>query len=155
LSNRLHNVSDAITAFLDQEATMSIIFFLNARDDLTAAMKLPGNVKKRSIFLMKKQKGVQLSQKLEQDLIVGDVISPSLDHLSFLAEDVFQPLLTNSKNYEGWPDVVMNDFLKHFHRMNGSVYVVSGQAKVSTIICSMYEDNQSVKKNLTFIIYNQ
>lgn len=114
---------------------MSVVFYLNSREDLAVAARLPVGIKRKAMYLLKRAKGVTLTQKsLDQDLLMGDVGGLSLEHLNTVTEEVFSCLLTNDKNSEKWPGVVHDDVLKHFYRMNGSVYVVAGQSKGRTVL---------------------
>ena len=118
-------------AFLDKEAIPAILFYLNAREDLIATTVFPNALKRKSIFYMKKGRG-PISDRIHHDLIVSDLSGSALDHLSVVLEEVFLPMLSNQKNVDSWPEVVSNDVLRHFHKLNGSVYMISGQSKVFT-----------------------
>lgn len=63
-------------------------------------------------------------------MTIGDLPPNPLDFLGTLLEDVYLPLLTNPKNLDSWPEVVANDVIRHFHRINGAVHVISGKTKV-------------------------
>lgn len=71
-----------------------------------------------------------LSDKLDPELVMGDLGANPLEFLSTVLEEVYLPLLTNTKNLESWPEVVANDVLRHFHQLHGAVYVISGKSKV-------------------------
>lgn len=106
----------------------ALFFCINAREDLIATTQFPNGMKKRSMFFLKKSRHV--SEKLAQDLIIGDLSGSQLDHLSVLIEEIYLPLLQNQRNVEAWPEVVVEDVIRHFEKLNGSVYVINGQAKV-------------------------
>jgi dynein heavy chain len=128
--------SEQIVTFLDKDAS-SLLFYINAREDLVATTKYPNSNKRRAAFFLKKGRGA-ITDKISQDLIMADLSGSTLDHLSTILEEVYLPLLSNTKNVDSWPEVVANDVVRHFHKLNGSVYVISGQAKVfhvSTSIC--------------------
>jgi dynein heavy chain len=78
--------------------------------------------------------GIQITEKLDSELILGDLSANPLEFLSTVLEEVYLPLLTNPKNLESWPEVVANDVLRHFHQLNGSVFVISGKAKGKTML---------------------
>ena len=46
-------------------------------------------------------------------LIVGDLATRSIDQLSCLVDEIFVPLLSNTDNHKGWPEMVAQDVQKH------------------------------------------
>uniref|UniRef100_A0A182IVR3 Dynein beta chain, ciliary n=4 Tax=Anopheles atroparvus TaxID=41427 RepID=A0A182IVR3_ANOAO len=62
-------------------------------------------------------------------LVVGDLATRTIDQLSCLVDEVFVPLLSNSDNHEGWPEMVAQDVQKQVHSLKSTVYQVQGQAK--------------------------
>ncbi|KAJ3220317.1 hypothetical protein HK099_004389 [Clydaea vesicula] len=103
-------------------------------DELCPAVVFPSALKKKSIYFLKNKVGVPLTEKLDVELTMGDLSSNPLEFLSVLLDEVYLPLLTNSKNLENWPEVVANDVLRHFHNLNGAVYVISGKSKGKTML---------------------
>jgi dynein heavy chain len=103
---------------------------VNQREDLIATTQFPNGNKKRSMYLLKK--GRVVTDKIAQDCVIGDLSGAQLDQLSVVLEEVYMPLLQNNRNVESWPEVVTADVLRHFQKLSGSVYVINGQAKVSS-----------------------
>lgn len=75
-------------------------------------------------------------EKMKQELTMGDLSANPLEFLSVLLDEVYLPLLTNPKNLESWPEVVAHDVLRHFHNLNGAVYVITGKSKVAIVFLS-------------------
>ena len=123
--------SDIIVQFLDNPDNNSILFYLNIRDDLVPAIKFPAQLKKKSVYFLKNREGAQVTEKLDHELAMGDLPPNPLDFLGALLEEVYLPLLSNPKNLDSWPEVVANDVVRHFHRINGAVFVISGRTKVT------------------------
>ena len=98
------------------------------------AVKFPSSLKRRSVYFIKRRPGAQITDKLDTELVIGDLAANPLDFLSTVLEECYLPLLSNPKNLESWPEVVANDVLRHFHQLNGSVYVISGKAKGKTML---------------------
>lgn len=140
LSTLTRKYSEIIVQFLDNPKNNSVLFYLNQREDLLPAIKFPNQLKKKSVYFLKNRQNVQVTEKLDQALFMGDLPASPLDFLSNILEEVYLPLLSNPKNLESWPEVVANDVIRHFHRVNGAVYVISGKAKVGTLFsCSTSE----------------
>ncbi len=107
-----------------------MLFYLNQKEEIVPCVKFPASLKRKSIYFLKRRSGAQITEKLEIELILGDLSANPLEFLSTLLEEVYLPILTNQKNLESWPEVVATDVLRHFHQLNGAVYVISGKSKV-------------------------
>jgi dynein heavy chain len=116
-------------SFLDKEPN-TLLFYLNQKDEIVPAVVFPSQLKKKSIYFLKRNLGAQITENLDRELVLGDLSANPLEFLSTLLEEVYLPILTNKKNLESWPEVVANDVLRHFHQLNGAVYVISGKSKV-------------------------
>ena len=46
---------------------------------------------------------------------------------------VVVPLLSNDRNHDNWPNVVSGDVMRHVHKLQSNVYVVSGQVSVNSL----------------------
>ena len=125
--------SETIYNFLDKEAT-TILFYLNQKEEVVPAIAFPSQLKRKSIYFLKRRAGAQITEKLDSELVMGDLSANPLDFLSTVLEEVYLPLLTNPKNLETWPEVVANDVLRHFHQINGAVCVISGKSKGKTML---------------------
>jgi dynein heavy chain len=119
---------------LDTSDVQILLFYVNAREELLPAIVFPPSLKKRAIYYMKKTPGAQLTDKLDQHLIMGDISANPLEFLSLLLDEVYMPLLSNPKNMESWPEVVATDVIRHFQSLSGAVYVISGKAKGKTML---------------------
>ncbi|KAJ3083362.1 hypothetical protein HDU99_010537, partial [Rhizoclosmatium hyalinum] len=117
--------------FLDKEFN-TLLFYLNQKEELIPAVNFPSQLKKKAIYFLKKNLGQPVTEIGE--LTIGDLSANPLEFLSTLLEEVYLPLLTNPKNLEAWPEVVANDVLRHFHQLNGAVYVISGKSKGKTML---------------------
>ncbi|KNC98871.1 dynein beta chain, flagellar outer arm [Spizellomyces punctatus DAOM BR117] len=122
-----------IVDFLDKDYS-TILFYLTQKEDLFPAIAFPGSLKKKSVYFLKHNVGAPITEKLDTELTMGDLSANPLEFLSVLLEEVYLPLLTNPKNLESWPEVVANDVLRHFHQLNGAVYVISGKSKGKTML---------------------
>ncbi|KAI8587105.1 dynein heavy chain and region D6 of dynein motor-domain-containing protein [Geranomyces variabilis] len=122
-----------IVDFLDKDYS-TILFYLTPKEDLLPAIVFPSSLKKKSVYFLKNKTGAPITEKLDTELTLGDLSANPLEFLSNLLEEVYLPLLTNPKNLESWPEVVASDVLRHFHQLNGAVYVISGKSKGKTML---------------------
>ncbi|TPX70381.1 hypothetical protein SpCBS45565_g01824 [Spizellomyces sp. 'palustris'] len=125
--------AQTIVDFLDKDYS-TILFYLTQKEDLFPAIAFPGSLKKKSVYFLKHNVGAPITEKLDTELTMGDLSANPLEFLSVLLEEVYLPLLTNPKNLESWPEVVASDVLRHFHQLNGAVYVISGKSKGKTML---------------------
>lgn len=125
--------TEQIIKFFDP-AVGSLLFYTTLKEELVPTTSFPPSLKRKAVYFLKKNMGQPLSEKLDNDLIMGDLGTNPLEFLSILLEEVYMPLLSNPKNLELWPDVVAFDVLRHFHQLNGAVYVISGKSKGRTML---------------------
>lgn len=125
---------EQVMQFLDSPAVESILFYTNSKDEVVPTVKFPNQLKRKSVYAIKVNGAVQVTEKLDQNVSIGDLPPDPLEYLSTLIEQVYLPLLSNSKNLESWPQVVATDVLRHFHRLHGSVEVMAGKVKGKTIL---------------------
>ena len=124
---------DIVTGFLDSEKILCLLFYLNSKDDLQpATFKFPSNLKKKSIYFLKRNPTVSIASadRLEADLIIGDLSGGQLDHLTILLEDVYSSLICNERNLDSWSHVVADDIVRHYFKLNGNTFTLSGKSKV-------------------------
>lgn len=53
-----------------------------------------------------------------------------LEQMSLVLEQVYLPLLSNKKNNEEWPEVLMQDMMGHINHLVADTHVTIGQTKV-------------------------
>ncbi|RKO94585.1 dynein heavy chain and region D6 of dynein motor-domain-containing protein [Blyttiomyces helicus] len=124
----------------------TLLFYLNIKDELIPTTTFPSSLKKKSIYFIRSvlYSRSSLSKDsvaerldpvtMENELVMGELNPNPLEFLGVLLEEVYLPLLTNPKNLETWPEVVADDVLRHFHSLNGAVYVISGKSKGKTML---------------------
>lgn len=128
------NNSEIIKDFLDNPEVATIIFYVNQKEELLPAVRFPATLKKKSVYFVKNNPKSQCSEKIEHEVTMGDLSGNPLEFLAVILDEVYLPLLSNSKNLESWPEVVANDVLRHFHNLNGAVTVISGKSKGKTML---------------------
>ncbi|KAJ1568524.1 hypothetical protein HK096_006203 [Nowakowskiella sp. JEL0078] len=125
---------ETVVKFLDQSENNTLLFYLSQKEDLIPTIVFPSSLKRKSIYFIKTTLGSEVRERLDQELTMGDISSNPLEFLSTLMEEVYMPMLTNVKNLDCWPEVVASDVLRHFHNLNGAVYVISGKSKGKTLL---------------------
>lgn len=139
--------SDAIYQFLDKEHNI-LLFYLNQKDEIVSSVKFPVQLKRKAVYFMKRRQGAAVTEKLDGELMLGDMSPNPLEFLSTILEEVYLPILTNQRNLEAWPDVVAGDVLRHFHQLNGAVYVISGKSKGRTMLPLPHESAKEENNHL-------
>eukprot|EP01135_Chromosphaera_perkinsii_P008680 Nk52_evm13s1444 gene=Nk52_evmTU13s1444 len=128
---------ETILEFLDKKGTPSLIFYLNAKDELTPGLTPQRNMKKKSVYFTKRFPNKDPPLKLEdlpKDLNYGDLSYKPLEQLSVLVEELSLSILSNPENQRKWPLVVAEDILKHFEKLKGDVFVINGKVKGKTLL---------------------
>lgn len=125
--------SEAITRFLDSPTLFSLIFYLNGKEDLFAATAFPPQLKKKSLYFLKKTAGA-ITDLVDNAFVTGDLPVNPLEYLSGMLEEVYVPLLTNPKNMENVPSVVATEVVKQLQTFSGAVHIITGKSKAKTVL---------------------
>ena len=125
----------AIHNFVEEPSLRWILFHVNG-PELLAGVKYPAQLSKKALYLIKEQgcPEVLSPETMDEFIKSGDLHQDPLEQLSLVVNEVYTPLLKNRRNHSGWPDVVEEDVLRHFHKLAGSVYVIEGQTNGKTLL---------------------
>lgn len=124
-----------IREFLDRPYPMILIIIQTPSAQLLPATSFPlSQLKTKGVFFIKKHPMEVPKENCADCLIVGDLATRPIDQLSSLVDEVFVPLLSNSDNHKGWPEMVAHDVEKHVHSLKSTVYQVQGQVNGQTVM---------------------
>eukprot|EP00163_Fabomonas_tropica_P031151 TRINITY_DN730_c1_g2_i2.p1 TRINITY_DN730_c1_g2~~TRINITY_DN730_c1_g2_i2.p1 ORF type:complete len:4514 (+),score=1634.66 TRINITY_DN730_c1_g2_i2:234-13775(+) len=126
--------SKRIAAFLNGPHSRTLVFWLAKADELTVSESFPPGLKKKCVYFHKREDARRTLKvdDLATDLAYGDLGSSPLEHMYALLEEVFLPLLRNQKNHSRWPQVVVQDVMRHFNKFVGDLFVTLGRTKGET-----------------------
>lgn len=85
---------------------------------LVPTITFPSNLKSKFSYFIRKKKEIILEDNIKELLIIGDMSYKPIDELSALTEDLLVPLLTNTQNHIGWPQIVSDDVVVHVHNFH-------------------------------------
>ena len=57
-----------------------------------------------------------------KDVETLELSSGPLEQLALLLEEIYVPLLSNAKNHERWPEVLMQDIMRHIQQVCVNIY---------------------------------
>ena len=125
----------AVHNFVEEPSLRWILFYVSG-PELFAAVKYPSQLSKKALYLIKEDDAPEVlsPETMGEYITSGDLATAPLDQLSLLGDEVYTPLLKNRRNHAGWPDVVEDDIIRHFHKLAGAVYVIGGQTKGKTLL---------------------
>ena len=92
------------------------------------------NQKKKMVYFLKLSKVAITAENAKDEVIYGDLNPSVLQHLYDTTSEVYLPLLSNSYNQQGLPEVVVKDVMEYFHRLVAAVYVTIGHTKGETLL---------------------
>ncbi|XP_065180851.1 dynein beta chain, ciliary-like [Sycon ciliatum] len=124
----------ALMDFCEKAEIRQLILSLNSSSQLQAGTAFPSQSKTKAVYFIKRGKVVLTKANIKTDILYGDLSYSPLDHLSVLVSDVLVPLLSNTKNHDGWPEVVTQDVKRHVHDLKNSVNVLNGQMRGRTLL---------------------
>eukprot|EP00741_Cyanophora_paradoxa_P005992 tig00000955_g5810.t1 len=125
----------AFSEFMDNSETRRFLIYDDGgKDALKATCGAPTSIKRKGLYFLKKRAATLTIDNLKEEVIVGDLTTNVLQQLSLISQEVLLPLLSNTKNQQGWPDVISKEVMDNFHRFVGSVYVTIGQTQGKTLL---------------------
>jgi dynein heavy chain len=71
---------------------------------------------------------------IEDIVLLNDLHTTFMDQLNVLSSQVYFPLITNSQNQEGWPEVISKEITENFHRFLANTYITIGRTIGKTLL---------------------
>ena len=90
-------------------------------------------MRRKAVYFLKVQPGPVPREEVASKLLTGDIGEGALEQLQVLG-DVFLPLLCNSRNQAGWPEVVTREVQDSVYRFSASAAVTVGLTKGQTVL---------------------
>jgi dynein heavy chain len=119
--------------FIEDSDCMTV-FFVDGAKEMYSHKLPPANTKKKVMFMLKPLDDMKLTKENMDSVVVGDMSPKLLDNMLAVFQEVYLPLLSNTKNQYGWPEMVSREVLEQFHRNVASVYVALGQSMGETLL---------------------
>lgn len=104
------------------------VFVTEGAKELVCFEVPPTSQKKKAIYFLKLRKEAITSENAKELVIHGDLSPGVLQHLFETTSEVYLPLLSNSHNQQGLPEVVVKDVMEYYHRLVAAVYVTSARS---------------------------
>uniref|UniRef100_A0A3Q3DHJ9 Dynein axonemal heavy chain 17 n=1 Tax=Hippocampus comes TaxID=109280 RepID=A0A3Q3DHJ9_HIPCM len=120
--------------FLDQPQQRILVVCVTSTGLLQPAAAFTSHSKNKAVYFLKRSKTILTAERMEDNLVCGDLSCSPLDQFSALIEEVVAPLLSNSRNHTDWPQVVAQDVRHLIHSLKSSVFVMSGQVQGKTLL---------------------
>ncbi|XP_062717225.1 dynein beta chain, ciliary-like [Aedes albopictus] len=121
--------------FFDNPASLVLIIILTPSAQLIPIVSFPiQQLKNKGVYFVKKNAIEVPREGCKDCLVVGDLATRTIDQLSCLVDEIFVPLLSNSENHQGWPEMVAQDVQKQVHSLKSTVYQVQGQVSGQTVL---------------------
>ncbi|XP_065078949.1 dynein beta chain, ciliary [Ochlerotatus camptorhynchus] len=121
--------------FFDNPASLVLIIILTPSAQLIPLVSFPiQQLKNKGVYFVKKNAIEVPREGCKDCLVVGDLATRTIDQLSCLVDEIFVPLLSNSDNHHGWPEMVAQDVQKQVHSLKSTVYQVQGQVSGQTVL---------------------
>ncbi|XP_051927996.1 dynein heavy chain 9, axonemal [Hippocampus zosterae] len=120
--------------FLDHPQQRILVMCVTSTGLLQPAAAFTFHSKNKAVYFLKRSKTVLTAERMEDNLVCGDLSCSPLDQFSALIEEVVAPLLSNGQNHTEWPRVVAQDVRHLIHSLKNSVFVMSGQVQGKTLL---------------------
>ena len=101
-----------IIEFFEKADHHLLVFYTDAKDQLTPARVFPAGIKKKVVFFRKADDLVVNAENVKT-LDVGDVAYTQVDQLSSVVDGLLVPTLDGTNTTTKWPSVVSSDVAGH------------------------------------------
>jgi dynein heavy chain len=118
------------------DAERQRVFVCDGGKELTSFATPDLKQKKKMVYFIKLQKEAVTADNCARVVMSGDLLPGKevLQHLYDTSSDVYLPLLSNSHNQGGLPEVVIKDVMEYLHKLVGTIYVTIGHSKGETLL---------------------
>ncbi|KAK2112196.1 hypothetical protein P7K49_011943 [Saguinus oedipus] len=123
-----------LTEFLEKPDVLVLVLTLNVAGMVVPCLGFPESLKSKGVYFIKKKPENITKDNYKAQLLYGDISPTPVDQLIVVVEEVLYSLLNQSKNMDGWPQVVSEDIVKQVHRLKNEMYVMSGKIKGKTLL---------------------
>ena len=121
--------------FIDHESSRIVFVYPGEDGKYKADTSAPKVMKSKGLYFLKVSPGRVRMDTIDDHLLVNDfdAVHP-LQQLLVVAQEVYFPLICNSKNQEGWPEVIQREVTDNLHRFLANSYITVGQNAGDTIL---------------------
>lgn len=113
-----------VVDFLDKETIPFMLIILNPAGGLQPMTTIPNYLKSKASYFIRRKPGKVEVNSFADMIMYGEFSYRPVNELAMWAEEVFIPLLTNSANHNGWPQVIAEDIAHHLQEFKNVVYQV-------------------------------
>ncbi|KAL4648151.1 dynein heavy chain 9, axonemal-like [Arapaima gigas] len=120
--------------FLNRADTGALFVGLSAAGQLVPSAHFPAACKNKAVYFVKRSQDALTADTMKTNLLFGDLAHSPFEQLATLVEEVLVPMMSNSRNHRGWPQVVSQDIKQHVHSLKTSVSVMAGKVRGKTLL---------------------
>ena len=141
----IRNIEKFKILFLNDEALLTLVksfitdptvrtLFISGNEKLTYSIQPPRIIKRKSILFMKLSEIAVSEDKLFHEVIAADLSAGPLEQLSFIANEIYMPILSNNECQENWSDTIQHEITEKLNTFLSNLYVMIGNTKGQTIL---------------------
>ena len=102
--------------------------------EFTVSNKVPISLKARGVYFFKCAAVQVTIEEIDKLILLNDIHTSPLEQLNTLSQEVFFPLIANTENQEGWPEVISKEITDNFHRFLANSYITIGRSIGKTLL---------------------
>uniref|UniRef100_A0A8C9SNB8 Dynein axonemal heavy chain 17 n=1 Tax=Scleropages formosus TaxID=113540 RepID=A0A8C9SNB8_SCLFO len=120
--------------FLNRADMSALFVSLSAAGQFVPSATFPAASKTKAVYFVKRSQDPLTAETVRTNLLYGDIAPSPFEQLSTLVEELLVPVMSNSRNHGGWPQVVSQDIKQHVHSLKTSVSVMAGKVRGKTLL---------------------
>ncbi|XP_025892623.1 dynein heavy chain 17, axonemal [Nothoprocta perdicaria] len=117
----------ALTEFFEKAEAAELVLALGPTGQLQPCVCFPAALKGKGVYFVKRKRENITRDNYEAGLLVGDISPAPVEQLIAVVEEVLYPLFLSEGNVAGWPRVVVDDVVRHAHRLKNDMFVMGGK----------------------------
>ncbi|CAG9462750.1 unnamed protein product [Pedinophyceae sp. YPF-701] len=123
---------EIVERFLNDNETTRML--VSGDKDVAPSLSAPGRIKKKLMYFVKRSADAITPENVATALLDGEIGEAPLEQLLGMSQEVFLPLLTNTRNQQGWPDVITREVVENVHKFVAEVTITMGRTQGKTLL---------------------
>ncbi|NWU29126.1 DYH17 protein, partial [Dyaphorophyia castanea] len=118
--------------FFKQPEMLELVLGLSPAGQPLPTTCFPPVLKGKGIYFVKKKGESITGENCRSGLLVGDIGPSPVEQLITVLLEVVCPLLLSQE--EGWPSMVVEDIVRHTHKLQSKMFMMSGKIQGKTLL---------------------
>jgi len=117
-----------------ESTEMQAIFIKESKGSIEIFDRPVKSAKSGIFYILKLEKRPLSEESIAREVIYGDISSDPLDHVSTLAERIFNPIVGSKECSQAWSETVVKEIREYFEAFIANIQITQGHMKGVTCL---------------------